>query len=195
MESEMNITDQQAKESLEMIQQTTTKIKKAKASSAGPFLILWGILMFIAYGMAHFYLQNTGPIFRTMGIVGWIGTGAIVWWEKTKGPVKDTSSNTLDKKMSWFVLFLALYIAIWLMLLPPVNGYQLNVVIVTGVMFAYVVMGLFYEIKLMIILGIFVTAVTLLAHFFFSHYFCLVIAIFGGGALLATGIYMRLMWR
>ena len=41
MDTPMNINDQQAKESLEMIQQTTEKTKKALASHASPWLILW----------------------------------------------------------------------------------------------------------------------------------------------------------
>jgi hypothetical protein len=195
METEMNITDQQAKASLEMIQQTTTKTKNSKASFGSPWLILWGALWMVAYTAAHFYRGHYAHlIFPAMGIIGSIGSGLLVWWDKTKAPVKGTSSNPLDKKILRFWGFLALYVVIWIMIVRP-DSFELNVVIVTAVMFAYVVMGLFYEVKLMIILGIFVTAITLLAYFFFPHYYCLFIAFFGGGSLLGTGIYMRLMWR
>ena len=194
METEMNINDQQAKESLEMIQQTTSKIKKAKASYASPWLILWGTLWIAAYTICHFYGQLSGAVFAGMGIIGSIGSGLLVWWDKKKTPLRDTASNPLDKKVWRFWWALALYVTIWIMIMRP-DGFELNAVIVTAAMFAYVVMGLFYEIKLMIILGIFVTVATLLAYFFLPHYFCLFIALFGGGALLATGIYMRLRWR
>jgi hypothetical protein len=194
MEPEINITDQQAKESLEMIQQTTAKIKKAKASYASPWLILWGALWIAVYTACHFFGQHSNLIFTGMGIIGSIGSGLLVWRDKTKTPLRDTSSNPLDKKILRFWGFLALYVVIWIMIVRP-DSFELNVVIVTAVMFAYVVMGLFYEVKLMIILGIFVTAITLLAYFFFKEYYCLLIAGFGGGSLLGTGIYMRLMWR
>jgi hypothetical protein len=196
METEINITDLQAKQSLEMIQQTTLKTKKAiDASCTSPWLILWGTLWLIAFGIAQFYLKHTALIFGTMGIVGGICSGVIVWWLKTKSPVKDAAFNPLDRKMWCFNLFLALYIVIWVTLLSPFNGFQLTEVIVTGFMFRYVVMGLFYESKPLVILGVFVTAVSMLAYFFFPHLYCLTMAIFGGGALLGTGIYIRLMWR
>ena len=195
METEMNITNQQAKESLEMIKQTTTKTKKAKASFASPWLTLWGTLWLIAYSVAHFYHgQHANLIFPSMGIIGSIGSVLLVWWDKKKAPLRDTSSNPLDKKIWRFWWALVLYVVIWIIIVRP-DSFELNVVIVTAAMFAWVVMGLFYEIKLMIILGIFVTAVTLLGYFFFPHYQCLLIAFCGGGALLGTGIYMRLMWR
>ena len=195
METEMNISDQQATESLEIIQQTPTKTIKSKASYASPWLILWGTLWLIAYSGAHFYHgQHENLIFPSMGIIGSIGSALLVWWDKKKAPLRDTSSNPLDKKIGWFWGSLALYVGIWAMVARP-DSFELNVVIVTAAMFAFVVMGLFYEIKLMTILGIFVTAVTLLAYFSFPYYFCLLIAFCGGGSLLTTGIYMRLMWR
>lgn len=195
MDIEMNINDQQAKESLEMIQQTTLKTKKAIAASyTSPWLILWGALWFVAYSIAHFYLQHAALIFTTMSIVGCIGSGILIWWQKTKAAVKDTSSNPLDRKIFWFWFFLFLYISIWMMIMQP-NGFQLNVVIVTAVMFAYIVMGLFYEEKYLAVLGILVTAIALLTYFFFARYYCLSMAFCGGGSLLGTGIYMRLMWR
>ena len=192
----MDINDQQAKESLEMIQQTTEKTKKALTScDSSPWLLLWGGLWIVAYTTCHFYLQHATLIFTVMSIIGGIGSGVIGWWYKTRGPIKTDSKNPLGKKIFWFWLSLFVYMAILLVLLSPFNGLQFNAVIVTTVMFAYVVMGLFYECPFLTIIGIFVTAITLLAYYAFPAYYCLWLAACGGGALLATGVYIRLKWR
>ena len=196
MDLETDIDDRKAHESLEVIRQTMKKTKKAIASSySSPMLILWGSLCIGAYTACHFYVQYAFQIFMAMNIIGGIGSGLIVWWDKIKAPLKVESSNPLGKKIGWFWFSLAVYIGIWLTILSPFSGLQLNVVLLTGAMFAYIVMGLFYESKFFIVLGICVTVIALLTHFFFTRYYCLSMAVFGGGGILGTGIYIRLMWR
>lgn len=196
MEAEININDQQANETLEMIQQTKEKTRKALSSSdSSPWLLLWGTLWIAAYTTCHFYLRYANLIFTVMCIIGGFGSWGIVWWQKKQGLVKTESKNPLGRKIFWFWFFLFTYLSIWFALLSPFNGLQMNAVIVTAVMFAYIVMGLLYEEKSLTVIGIFITALTLLAYFLFPAYYCLSLAIFGGGTLLGTGIYMRLKWR
>jgi len=195
MDTPMNINDQQAKESLEMIQQTTEKTKKALASHASPWLILWGALWVAAYTTCHFYGEFAGYIFALMGIIGTLGSGILIWLDKTKGPVKTDSKNPTDKKILWIWFILSVYVVIWIFIMSPSSGLQTNVFIITAVMFAYIIMGVFYEVPLLTIIGIFVTGLSVLAYYLFPAYYCLTIAIFGGGTLLGTGIYIRLKWR
>jgi hypothetical protein len=196
MEAEIDINDQKAKEALEVIQKIMKKTKKSISSSySSPMLILWGSLLIGAYTACHFYIQYAYQIFTVMNILGGIGSGLIVWWGKSKGPLKVESPNPLSKKIRWFWFSLLVYLAIWLAILSPFNGRQLNVVLLTGAMFAYIVMGLFYESKFLTVIGVCVTAVALLTYFFFTHYYLLSMAVFGGGSILGTGIYIRLMWR
>lgn len=196
METHVNINDQQAKESLEMIRQTKKKTQTAISSSdTSPWLLLWGTLWIAAYTTCHFYLQHANLIFTIMSIIGGFGSWGIVWWQNKQGLVKTDSQNPLGRKIFWFWFLLFTYISIWLALLSPFNGLQLNAVIVTAVMFAYIVMGLLYETASLTIIGIFITAITLLAYYVFPTYYCLGLAFFGGGTLLGTGVYMRLKWR
>ncbi|MHC4855654.1 MAG: hypothetical protein ACYS72_04545 [Planctomycetota bacterium] len=196
MEAHIEVNEQQAKETLDMIQQATEKTQKSLAScDSSPWLLLWGGLWIAAYTTCHFYFQHAALIFTAMCIVGGIGSGIIGYWYSTRGPVKTDSRNPLGKKIFWFWFALFVYIAIWLAILSPFNGLQMNAMIVTGIMFAYVVMGLFYETPFLTIIGIFVTALTILTYYAFPTYYCLTLAIFGGGTLFGTGIYIRLKWR
>ncbi len=72
---------------------------------------------------------------------------------------------------------------------------QCNVFISTAGMFAYVVMGLWFNSRFMIILGLALTGVTLVGFYLLTPYYCLWMAIMGGGTLLGTGMYIRVRWR
>lgn len=196
MSSQTEIDDRQAQDDLESVRQTMAKTKRAlNASYASPMLILWGILWVAAYTACHFYLSYASHIFTVMNVIGGLGSGFIVWWYHRKSPLKVKSANPIGRKVFWFWIFLIIYLGIWLAILSPFNGLQLNVTIVTAVMFAYVVMGLFYDSRFLGVLGVGVTAAALLAYYVFPAYYCLWIAVCGGGALLSTGIYIRLRWK
>jgi hypothetical protein len=192
MNTNVNINDRQAKETLDMIRQTKKRTQKSISSSeTSPWLILWGSLWVAGYMTCHFYVQHANLIFTVMCILGGLGSWAIAWWQKTKGPVKTDAKNPLGRKIFWFWFVLFSYVSVWLALLSPFNGLQMNATMVTAVMFAYIVMGLLYETPSLILIGIFVTAATLVGYFALPAYYCLCLAACGGGTLLATGLYMR----
>jgi len=57
------------------------------------------------------------------------------------------------------------------------------------------VMGLWFCSYFMVLLGLGVTAATLIGYYLLTPYYCLWMAAMGGGALLATGVYIRVCWR
>jgi len=101
----------------------------------------------------------------------------------------------MDRKILWFWVSLFIYMGILMKLLSPMSGLQINAVIVITVMLAYVAMGLFYECPFMTIIAVFVTAITILAYYVFPAYYCLWLAVCGGGTLFGTGVYIKLKWR
>ena len=73
---------------------------------------------------------------------------------------------------------------------------QVNVFMVTVIMFAYVIMGIWEKINFMIYLGLAVTASTIIVFFFLNHtYYCLYMAATAGTLMLGTGIYLQLRWK
>ena len=80
----------------------------------------------------------------------------------------------------------------------PWNGDQIGVFLVTLVMFAYLVMGLWLEVPFLTGLGLAVTALAaggyFASMFFFPGYLSLWMAVTGGGALLSSGIYLVRKW-
>jgi hypothetical protein len=192
----MNVSQEEAQASLSTVRNVTTRTHRAIASAyANPLLILWGVLWIIAFTAAHFYLSYAFHIFMAMAAVGGIGTAAIFRIFHTKTPIKDASTTRAGWRITVFWILLYAYTTIWLFLLSPFNGLQCNVVISTAAMFGYVVIGLWLGSYFMVVLGLAVTAATLVGYYFLTPYYCLWMAVIGGGALLGTGLYIRLRWR
>ena len=192
----MNISQEDARESLSKIQDVMVQTHRAIASAyANPLLILWGVLWITAFMASHFYLVYAFYIFVAMAIVGGVGTAVIFSIFHTNAPIKDTSSPRMGWRIAVFWISLYTYTTIWLFLLAPFKGLQCNAVISTAAMFGYVVIGLWFGSYFMVVLGLIVTVATLVGFYFFTSYYCLWMALIGGGAILGTGLYIRLRWR
>ena len=192
----MNVSQEEAQASLSKVRDVTIQIQRATTSAyASPLLILWGLLWIIAFTAAHFYLAYAYHIFITMSAAGCVGTAVVLWLLHSKAPVRDTSSPSIVWRIVLFWVSLSVYAVIWLLLFSPFSGRQCNVFLSTVAMFAYVVMGLWLTSCFMVVLGLTVTAATLVGYYCIETYYCLWMAIVGGGAFLGAGLYMRLRWR
>jgi MFS family permease len=191
----MNVSNEEARESLASANDTILRTRKAIAVAySSPLLIIWGSILAAAYVATHFYLKYAASIFWTMAVVGTLGT-FIVWPRiKRNFPVKELAEERLKWRIAglWWSLFL--FIFIWLSILWPVNGMQINAFILTAAMFGYIVIGLWFTAYFMVWLGLAVTATTLVGFFLLPHYYCLWMAFTAGGLLLGTGLYLRLRW-
>jgi hypothetical protein len=192
----MNVSQKDAQASLSTVRDVTVRTQRAIASVyANPLLILWGMLWIIAYTTTHFYLSYAFHIFTAMAAVGGAGTAVICLVFHYKGPIQETSGPKLGWRITVFWVLLGVYIVIWLFLLVPFSGLQCNAFICTASMFAYIVMGLWFDSRFMIVLGLALTAATLVGFYILRDYYCLWMAIVGGGTILGTGLYIRLRWR
>ena len=192
----MNVSQEEARESLSTVRDVTTQTHKAITSAyANPMLILWGVLWIIAFTVTHFYLAYAFYIFTAMAAIGGVGTAVIFGAFHSKAPIKDTSSQKLGWRITALWILLCIYITIWLFLLAPFSGIQCNAFICTASMFAYIVMGLWFDSRFMIVLGLSLTAVTLVGFYLLRDYYCLWMAFVGGGTLFGTGLFIRLRWR
>jgi hypothetical protein len=194
----MNITNEDAIQSLTQVENVMAKTRQSLISTfAGPFLILWGFIWVVSYLGTHFFPVRADWIWNISSMLGVIGTVFIIKRQYGQGPVK---RNLSDKQFVLrTILFWPLvlgYACVWLSIVKPGHGIELNAFLTTVVMFAYVVMGLWFGSWLMSILGIVTTCFTLVGfHLIPAEYYCLWMAITAGGGLLGTGLYMKLRWR
>jgi len=195
----MEVTEKQAQEALQDVESVAKSVQRKLAYGiAGPILVLWGVVWIVCFALTHFAPQVAGwgwIVGNSLGIVGslYIGTRGA-----RAGAVRSESSKRMGWKLFWFWFLLFIYGDIWLAVLRPWRGEQLGMFLVTLVMFAYVVMGLWLEMRFMLWLGL---AVTVLAgagyvfSFLVPGYLNLWLGLTGGSALAASGLYLTLRWR
>jgi hypothetical protein len=193
----MNISQEDARESLSKVRDVTVQTQRAVTSAyANPVLILWGTLWVIAFTATHFYIEYAYHIFIAMSVVGSVGTAIIFFGLfHSRAPFRDDPSERIGWRIAALWILLYVYVTIWLFLLAPFSGMQCNAFIGTAGMFACVVMGLWFGSTFMIVLGLAMTGVTLVGFYLLTSYYCLWMAMMGGGTLLGTGLYIRLRWR
>ncbi|NLX04333.1 MAG: hypothetical protein GXY33_04210 [Phycisphaerae bacterium] len=161
--------------------------KAVAARSGSSVLILWGVIWIVGFLVPYFAPQHMGWIWLGLDVIGIAGT---VLAFRLEEPTRSAS----DWRFSLFWLLLFVYGGVWIAILQPQSPYQVTAFIVTLIMFAYVVLGLFWE-RFMLWLGLAVTALTLVGFYGLEFWFWAWMSVLGGGALAGTGLYLRLRWR
>lgn len=194
----MNVSEKDAQDSLDQAQAVATRTQKTiTASYSSSLLIMWGLIWIVAFLGTHFFLEWVWLIWLGLGGIGCIATFLVGWRRFHLGnPVKIPAAEKIGWRIFWFWSLLFVYMFIWLSILRPRHGIQVNAFICTAIMFAYVVTGLWSKSHYMLWLGLVVTCITLVGYYLIpDSYYCLWMAPAGGGALLATGLYIRFCWR
>jgi hypothetical protein len=194
----MDISKQEARDSLEQIQSVVNHTRKTIASSyTSPLLILWGLIWIIAFLGTHFSIAKADYIWTVLNSIGAVCTFLICWRQfRSAKPIKITDDSKFFWRIFLFWLLLFIHIFIWLGISSPSTGRQLNALLCTILTFAYIVKGLWLECYHLVWLGLAVTCTTLVGYYLIPpNYYCLWMAPTGGGAILGTGLYIRFFWK
>jgi hypothetical protein len=205
----MNITQQEARQSLAQIEDALARTRNAIGQGAsGGILILWGVIWALGFSadqFAHNWAQNLWPFLIATG-----AAGSWIFGARSRPGIQSSIGARIG--LFWLVLFA--YAALWFLLLhsesrPGRPGFhfvalsgldsgpvqqQLGAFFATVPMFAYVVGGLWLG-RFFIWLGAGVTVLTVAGYFFVPDWFNLWMAVTGGGSLIAAGLYIRRFWR
>ena len=191
----MEMTREQARDSLSEIREVSQRLRRSLAASdAGGHLILWGIVWIGAFLVCGFWPDRSAlawTIGDAIGIIGSVTIGI------RSGRSKVQSPDAARQGWRLFGLWLAMFafVGLWMWLLQPTSNAQIAAFICTAVMFLYVVMGLWLEAWFLLWLGLIVTALTVSGYHLFPDQFYFWMAATGGGSLLAAGLYIDRAWK
>lgn len=194
----MNIANEKARQSLSMVENISTQTRKSIAAGyASPLLIMWGAIWIACFLGTHFFIQWANYIWMSVCGLGAFSTFFIILRQfHNAKPTKVSTSNKISQRIFWFWTLLFAYTYMWILIMKPYSGIQVNAFICTVIMFAYVVIGLWFETPIMIGLGLLITGFTMVGVYIIAPaYYCLWMAPTAGGALLGTGLYLWLRWR
>lgn len=194
----MDVSQQDAQDSLIQIHDAAIRMRKVITSSyASGLLILWGLIWIVASGGTYYFHSLAFYIWIVLAGLGCIATSFILWRQlRSTTPTRISGASKIWLRIFGLWILLFVYIGVWLSIFRPESGIKMNAFICTACMFAYIVMGLWFESYFMVWLGLIVTGITLVGLYLLPHgYYNLWMALFGGGAILGTGLYIRIFWR
>ncbi|MHC4583759.1 MAG: hypothetical protein ACYS3N_04480, partial [Planctomycetota bacterium] len=125
-----------------------------------------------------------------LDIVGIILTIVII----RRGPTRSVSEGDTSQNIHRIWPALLIYAFIWAWILRPSGPMQACAYVVTVCGFAFVLIGIWSRVSFMIWLGSVVTLFILVGYYGLPSYFYAWTALFGGGTVLGTGLYIR-RWR
>jgi len=186
----MNISREEAEQSLQAIRQVETQIRKSLATGSAPYhMILWGVIWFFGYLGSHFLDGETsGRIWFLMAIGGGVVSGFMGY--RFGSRVRIQGSERIWQ--IWFFLFL--YVFLWTWISWPLEVRQISMLIVLYTMFVYVLLGLWIG-RFISAVGLAVTALGLIGYWLLPDFFYLWMAFLGGGTLFGSGVYVLRAWK
>jgi hypothetical protein len=189
----MNLSPSEAEEALTAIQAMVQKTRRAISSSgAYLFLLVWGSVWLLGFLGSQFLPQEAGGYaWMVLDTLGGI-LSAVIGIRMNRG-VRSTSTVTNGKRIGLFWLLLFLYCLAAIAVSWPAGGKQMSMYIVLFVMAGWMAMSLLLSFT-SAWPGLILTALALISYFAFPGVFYLLMAVLGGGGMIALGLYIRSRW-
>lgn len=191
------VSPEQAKEMLADIDQMARRIRKTLAASAlAPNLMVWGAVWAIGFTATFLNVARHGWFWAGLIAVGAVLTFIITWRAARERVVVSDEEKRLSWQIFWFWVAVLGYATALLFVRPPREGQDVVVTFVMLSMLGYVVMGIWVRSLALAVIGLFVTATMMVGRLGIDQqYFMPWMAVFGGGGLFMSGVYIRLRWR
>ena len=185
----MNISPEEAQESLAAIQQTRTQMRKL-VSLNGYFLIICGLVWFFGPLANQFLpLAYVGWVWGSLSLIGTILSGFLGYYLGTR------ARSTFGARVGLFFLTLGGFTGLWLIILQPLSVKQGFLFFLSSIAFGSVVAGILQRIVGSVIGGLSFIALALIGYYLLPAYFFLWVAICCGLSLAGFGLFLRLRWR
>jgi hypothetical protein len=190
----MEISPTEAEQALDAIQSMVKKTRRAVASSGSYiFLVVWGVIWLIGFTCSQFLADPlVGKIWAVLNILGAV-LSAVIGIRMNRGVRNTSVSPLLGQRLGLFWLLLWLFCAAAIAVIWPPEPKQLAMIIILFVMTGWIAMSLLLSMT-STWWGIAFAALALAAYFLVPDYFYLIMAVLGGGGMIALGFYIRSRW-
>jgi hypothetical protein len=166
---------------------TRETIGYARSSAA---LILWGVLLVIGYAGTEFAPAYARTGWLALICAGFAGTLAISYRRARGRPAGHSTGSRWDRPLLLAMFILYGYGWIFVTMLWPLTARQLAAFWPNLFMLGFVIAGLWLG-PFFILLGLSVSALTVLGYFWSGAWFQLWMAAAGGGGLIVGGLWLR----
>jgi len=167
---------------LERVELRTREL--VRYSFAAPYHLIWGVLVAFGY-LAEYHRPEWGWAIWSAVLFGGVFGGVVfrLWRSRTTG-------RPADYRFLWAQIAVVAFGALWTGLFTDATPRQLNALWPSFFMFWMVIFGIFFG-RFYAILGLGVTALTAIGYQWAGGLFLPWMAVVAGGALIASGLYLR----
>ncbi len=182
----MTIDRNEAAQALSDIDDIAARVRQSRLYNlTSLILILWGGVIFAAYIVGMLLPRQAGIVWICANLLGVVGSLAISLFIHEKSGVRTVDWRVL---VALTLLFgFGLFWSVGIARLPP---RELNAFWATYFMLVYSLVGLWLGFGFLVI-GVGITALTLIGYFFVGPWFELWMAFVNGGGLALGGLWMR----
>jgi hypothetical protein len=192
----MSVSPAEARDALRAVAQTSLRSAQSTGyRNAAPFLMVWGVIWMLGYGAPALSpsLPNTW-VWLVLDAIGFGATMLLTYRlsrvaKTPTGAIMPCDAARVRKVLAMIVINVVFIVATFVVMRPTEPAqFQVFPVLVLGLVY-----GLFGVLQLpnLAWVGAVPAMAGLLAFFYLQAYLPLVIAVFGGGALLVGGLLMR----
>jgi hypothetical protein len=183
----MSISKQEATQALADVRLTRSRtVNLQNYRHFAPYMIVWGLVWLVANAITDLLPSQAGNAW--LGGVA-IGSAASFWLGIRTARADDELRSDGWRWGLTFALILGFFVAVF-SVLPPSSGAQTNALISLFWAFVYMLAGAWTGWKIFAV-GLAVAAATLCGYFMLESHYALWMALVGGGALLAGGLWLR----
>lgn len=192
-------TPDEARAALALIEQTAQRLRQALSTSAlGDYLIIWGLVWSVGFLNEALFPALADPVWLVADGMGLVATLGATWRQIPR--VRSRQQAAFGRQIGALWLGLLLYGGLIVLVAQPHTAPQLTLLIALVAMLGYFVTGVWTRSRALLGLSLTLTAAMLLGYAWLRPWFALWMAFWGGGGLLAGGLYLRYglrrqLWR
>jgi hypothetical protein len=181
-----SIDRQEAASALSDIDSIVRRVRQSRIyTTASMILIMWGVLVFLGYCASYLRLREADLVWIAISLLGIAGSFVLGRFNRARHGVRTFDLRALAA-VALFVAF-GLFCSVGLGHFTP---RQMGTFWPIYVMLFYSIAGLWFG-RAFVVIGLSVTALTLIGYFFLGNAFDLWMAFVDGGGLLLGGLWMR----
>ena|ERR1700737_3864703 len=181
-----SIDRQEAASALSDIDSIVRRVRQSRIyTTASMILIMWGVLVFVGYCASYLWPREARLVWIAISLLGIIGSFVLGRFNRARNGVR-----TFDLRV---LAAIALFVAFGLFCsvgLGHFTGRQMGAFWPIYIMLVYSIVGLWAG-RAFVVIGLSVTALTLIGYFFLGNAFDLWMAFVDGGGLFLGGLWMR----
>ena len=188
------LSPEEARKALADIDSISRQTRLAVQSSVvSSILMLWGVLWVLIFSSGYLIFPHGDRIALILNGFGFLATAFLVARQNRK--TRDEAAIRFQMQLGALWAVLLVYAILLPFLLVPSWTARLAMML-SLIMLGYVLQGIWMRDRVFVFIGLFITLVALAGHAWLSpRHFLLGLGIFGGGALFAGGLIIRLRWK